>query len=215
MRNSAQNEEEGEHNHTEHWGKIGTLWREDWIYSKAFNCLKLFENSLYFCILMSLKICKLVIIKQPFSLAQPPRRPWGNLLKTSSFWCENQTVMTPLREKNALHYWWYVLQDYPVKIKRKNILWHGLCFISFPVTASLIETVYACKISRLRHCLFWVYGNTLPQHLLWAPLCKQVRKYSRLEDVEDWKCRHDDRHECTDNDNDNAKDIADMIDSTS
>ena len=100
MRNSAQNDE-GEHNHTEHWGKIGTLWREDWIYSKAFNCLKLFENSLYFCILMSLKICKLVIIKQPFSLAQPPRRPWGNLLKTSSFWCENQTVMTPLREKKC------------------------------------------------------------------------------------------------------------------
>ena len=42
---------------------------------------------------------------------------------------------------------------------------------------------------------------------------KQVSKYSLLEDVEDWKCRHDDRHECTDNDN--AKDIADMIDSTS
>ena len=87
-----------------------------------------------FCILMSLKICKLVIIK-PFSLAQLSRRPWGNLLKTSLMWKPNCDVAA---EGKML----FIIDDmyskkYPVKIKRKNILWHGLCFISFPVTAPL------------------------------------------------------------------------------
>ena len=138
----------GTKSHTEHWGKIGTLWREDWIYSKAFNCLKLNENSLYFCILMSLKICKLVIIK-PFSLAQLPRRPQS---------LKNQTVMPTLRERNALHlhYWWYVLEELPSENKKKEHFM--MCFMFYiPSCHGPFETVYACKISHLRHCLFWVY----------------------------------------------------------
>ena len=61
----------------------------------------------------------------------------------------------------------YVLEEIPSENKKKEYFMTWFMFYILSCHgAPLIETVYACKISRLRHCLFWVYANTQPQHLL-------------------------------------------------
>ena len=156
--------------------------REDWnSLTRRLNLLKGFqllkikhENSLYFCILMSLKICKLVIIK-PFSLAQLPRRPQS---------LKNQTVMPTLRERNALHlhYWWYVLEELPSENKKKEHFM--MCFmfyvlyplLSRPLWNSLrmqnitFETLFILGLHRL-HKRYNLNNLSLP-NLLWTQLCK-------------------------------------------
>ena len=80
-----------------------------------------------------------------------------------------------LRERNALHYWWYMYSKIPSENKKKEHFMIDLMFITLPVTVPLKQSAHAKY--HVRDILFILGLLNKIQHLLHLKLRTQLCKW--------------------------------------